>query len=364
MGLIKQDWKNRLIWLVIFMTTAFIPTPRKCTGKNVSSIYKEEVLERLRKRYESNISWNLEKVIKPVLTKHEFEELQQVRLEYPLYSGQGDPFHYYVKATRERNTIVIPIFTVKFLDDLATAVAWLEFKGFTTETLSDYISILKYQEAKQFTNGRYPTPIEALLPYDKMEDNEVDELAQDLLKTTVIYMLSRELGSLYFSRPYTLKKASSIQQMQRPLLIGIKRRENHSRQQDLMLQCDAFALEIMRRIGVPPHRLTFYLSAQTYWTQNYIDFRNEEEIYMRYWRNPPEYAMFPERLHQIADVMKWGKEDYVRQKEDKERDIYKIEQSAGKIYKLSYILEKKSMQWAIKQKASKLRIEDLKPRRR
>ncbi|UCC97201.1 MAG: hypothetical protein JSW66_15305 [Phycisphaerales bacterium] len=319
-------------------------------------MYKEEILAELAERYERNISWNLEKVIKPVLTKRERAELQDVRLQYPLIGRGGDPFRYFATVEGKSRIIEMPVLSVKFLDDLATAAAWLEIKGLSTETLPAYVSMLKYQDIERFPGGRYPTPLEALLPADRRHEREVDELAQDLLKTNVVYILSRELGSIHFSSPYTLKKASW-----QPQQIGMKPWGQRSRQQDLVLQCDAFALEIMRRIGVPPHRLTFYLSAQAYWTRSRIDFDDDEEVYLSYWHNPPGYAMFPERLHQIADLMVWGKEDYARQQDDKLTSTSQIEQAARKIFRLSYVLEKQSMQWEVKQKALGQTIEDLRP---
>ena len=365
MGLTKPDWKKSVLWLgIAIAATVLMTIPRQCSGKNVSSMYREEVLSRLQKRYSDNISWNFEHVIKPVLTKKELAALQDVRLEYPLIGEGGDPFRYFVRVEGKRRTIVMPIFSVKFLDGLATAAAWMRHNDLTTETLPEYIAMLKYQGASKFEGGRYPTPLEALHIPDKPLDNpKVDETAQDLLKTTVVYILSREVGSIYFSRPYTLRKASWSEQRQRPQQVAMKEWGRHSEQQDLMLKSDSFALEIMRRIGVPPHNLSFYLSAQTYWTQNRIDFRNEK-AYLRYQYNPPECAMFPERLHRMSDLMVRGKEDYARQQDDKLTSTSQIEQAAREIFKLSYFLENQSMQWEIKQRALARKIEDLKPRRR
>ncbi|MHC4509275.1 MAG: hypothetical protein ACYTAO_10020 [Planctomycetota bacterium] len=356
MGLIKQDRKNSLLWPAIVVAVVLMPLGQQCSGKNLSSMYREEALKDLQERYESNISWNLEKVIKPVLTKQELAGLQDVRLEHPLIGQGRDPFRFFAGVTRNRQVIEMSVFSVKFLDDLATAAAWLEIKGFTGKTLPEYVSMLKYQDTEKFPGYRYPTPLEALLPPDRRHEREVDELAQGLLKTAVVYVLSRELGSLHFSSPYTLKKASW-----KPQQIGMKWRGERSRQQDIMLQCDAFALEIMRRIGVPPHRLTFYLSAQAYWTRSRIDFDDDEEAYVSYWHNPPGYAMFPERLHQIADLMVWGKKDYTRQQDDKLTSTSQIEQAAREIFRLSYVLEKESMQWEIRQRALRQTIDDLRP---
>ncbi len=178
------------------------------------------------------------------------------------------------------------------------------------------------------------------LPEDALENPEVDELAQKLLKTAVIYVLGRELGFLYFAAPY------------------LERPELQPERSDLMLKSDAFALELMRRIAVLPNNLTFYLTAQTYWTPNRSDFDNEK-AYLEYLNDAPEFALFPDRLYHIADLMVRGKEDYARQQDDKPASAMQIEQGARKIFMLAKILESESLQEDIKQAAQTRTIDDL-----
>lgn len=366
MGLIKQDLEKSVMWLIVVIAVIMcMNIPRQCFGKDVSSMYTKEELESLKAGYESNIRFNYEEVIKPVLTKQELSVLNKIELEFPLKDKGGDPFRCYVKVEKYGRVIVIPVITVKFLEDLSTSVAWLRQNEFTIETMPEYISMLKYQEAKRFKNGCYPPPLEALhIPSNALEDKKVDELARNFLKTTVVFLLSREIGSLHFSR--LNPRATELQTEQRMMVqqVALMSRPVRNEKRELLLFSDDFALEIMRRIGTVPVGLSFYLSAQTYWTQNRIDFDNDEAAFSRYWYRPHKYAMFPERQYQIANLMVRGKEDYIRQQDNKDISAFQIERDAREIFKLSYILEKESMQRENKKRALTRKIEDLRPRRR
>ncbi len=365
MGLIKQDLEMSVKWLTsVIAVIVFMTIPCRCFGNDVSSMYTDKKLEGLKAVYERNIRFNFEEVIKPVLTKQELAVLNKVELEFPLKDRGDDPFRCYVKVERDgRRAIVMPMFTVKFIEDLSTSVAWLHQKGFTIETLPEYISMLKYQKAKSFNNGRYPTPLEALdIPSNAREDKEVDKLARNFLKTTVVYLLSREIGFLYLSR--SNPRATGLQTEQRLIVqrVALMRRDARSEKRELLLYSDGFALEVMRRIGAVPVSLSFYLSAQAYWTKNRIDFDNDEEAFSRYWYRPPKYAMFSERVYQIANLMVKGMEDYIRQQGNKAASAFQIERDARKIFNLSYILDKASVQEDVKQRALRRTIKDLRPR--
>lgn len=344
---IKRDQGKSVFRLAIAIGAIVLLTiPGQSLGKDVSSMYAEEVLRSWKKRYPSNVSWNLENIIKPVLTSQEREALQEVQLDYPLIGQVGDPFEYYVKVGKKRS-IVIPIFSVKFLDDLSTATAWLALNGHTIKTLPEYVAMLKYREANKFPTGRYPPPLKALhIPDNALDNPLVDELAQKLLKSTVVYLLCRQLGFIYLAGPSVHMKG----------LKGSWRERMH-----LAIESDTFALELTRRMGIPPLGLILYLSAQTYWTPNRSDF-SDEEAYLKYRYSAPEYALFPEILYQIADSMDWGKEDYARGQLDKRTGALKIEWGAREIFRLIDILELESIQEKIKRAAQKRKVEDLRPR--
>lgn len=356
---IKQDWeKSVLLRGVLIGAIVLLIIPRQSFGKNISSMYEENDLRPLVKVYVDNIRWNWEHVIKQVLTKQERIALQRVQLEFPLIGEGGDPFRCCTRVAGEKPSILIPIFSIKFVDDLSTAVAWLHHNGFAADTVPEYISMLKYQEAERFPGGRYLSPLEGLrIPKDALKNSKVEEEAQELLKSTVIYLLSRELGFLYLSQPYVrMKQMKQTKTSWREQMIRKER-------SDLILRSDAFALEIMRRASFPPVGLTSYLSAQTYWTQNRIDF-SDEKAYLKYRYSVPESALFPKRLYNIANLMVRGKEDYARKQSDRHTTALQIERSAREIFRLMDILNNESRQREIRQETLTREVTHLTPRRR
>ena len=69
---------------------------------------------------------------------------------------------------------MLPALSLKFLDDLCTAYAWLQIKGYSLETVSEYTAILKY--------GRPPPggfPPHARNVHDRQQDTPARRRADD-----------------------------------------------------------------------------------------------------------------------------------------------------------------------------------------
>jgi hypothetical protein len=61
--------------------------------------------------------------------------------------------------------------------------------------------MLKYGEPERF-GGRYPAPLPALqIPGDALGDSVVDEQAQKLLKSAIIFLVLHELGHVLHGHP-------------------------------------------------------------------------------------------------------------------------------------------------------------------
>ena len=168
-------------------------------------------------------------VILPVLTGEEKQRLSGVQLDFPLHAegdSKGQPLAFYHPV--DQSLVVMPIFSLKFLDDLCTAYAWLQVKGYSLETISDYTAMLKY---KDFPAGSYPQPLKALhIPDDALKDKEVDELALGHFVTARTFILLHELGHVYYRHRATTAEQS---------------RRNEE-------QADAFAAQVMGRTPLPP----------------------------------------------------------------------------------------------------------------
>jgi hypothetical protein len=112
---------------------------------------------------------------------------------------------------------------LKFLDDLCTAYAWLQIHGYSLETISDYVAMLKYQ---RFPPGGTPKPLPTLgIPTSALDDAEVAELALGHFVTARAFILAHELGHLRYHHA-----GSSIPNER---------------------QADAFAAQVMERTPLP-----------------------------------------------------------------------------------------------------------------
>jgi hypothetical protein len=143
--------------------------PTALGAADLSGLYDPATLDYWRPRYERSTTKIFEQVIQPALLTHEKQRIGNILLDFRLY-GEGrakeHPLQFYVPPDNSR--VVMPIASLKFLDDLCTAYAWLQIKGYTLETISEYTGVLRY---KGFPDGRYPRPLKALqIPDDALND--------------------------------------------------------------------------------------------------------------------------------------------------------------------------------------------------
>jgi hypothetical protein len=155
-------------------------------------------------------------------------------MDFPIHAAdpiKGDPLAFYVPPDQIR--VVFPIFSVKFLDDLSTAYAWLQLNGYVLDTISEYTAMLMHKDL----GGRYPPPLQALhIPPDALQNKRVDELAMDHFVTARMFILLHELGHIYYNH--------------RGSMIANE------------VEADQFAIEVMRRSPVPPVGMLVYFMAE------------------------------------------------------------------------------------------------------
>jgi hypothetical protein len=216
---------TRFVYAVALALSLF-PGATSVFAKDVSGIYDQGTLRQWKARYEVSTRKILDQVIWPALTPQERQQLAAARLELPLYSDyKGNPLCFY--ATGD-GRVVMPVLSLKFLDDLCTAYAWLTTNGYGLETISEYTAMIAY---KDFPTGRYPPPLSALhIPANALQDRKVDELALEHFVTARTFLLLHELGHIYYRYSYFTTEQS---------------RRNEE-------QADQFAATLMRRTKLPP----------------------------------------------------------------------------------------------------------------
>lgn len=287
--------KSKLMF-VICASFAFVSAAEQ-------KIYDPKTLNKVYKPYTENIRYNYKHVIEDKLLPDERTKLRGLKLSFPLRGENNQLFDFY--SYTDTKNVVIPIESVKFLDDVCQAFAWLEYKKKTGQPLFDYITVLKYR-ANDFPGGKPLTPLIALgLPVDPTLEYYVDDVSQKCLKSALIWVLAHEVGHvLYQHQGYN--QGISAQQI----------RKNES-------QSDAFANTVFRRIGTFPGGMaTFFSVASILWTPYSALLDNKE------WANylkTTNHPVAPERLKKIAENMAVSPQDFVSSEPNKRQALRSIE---------------------------------------
>jgi hypothetical protein len=171
-------------------------------ANSFSYMYDMRHLQQEKPRYEQRLG-DLYRIIAPLLTAQERRDLAGVRIELPFIGAQsGTPLDFYTMGQVGRATVFMPVFSLLFLEDLATAFAWLQRHDYSLETVEEYITMLRYKKASDFLGGRYPSPLKALhIPPDAMSNERVKTLALSLRNEAYAFILLHELGHVLYRHP-------------------------------------------------------------------------------------------------------------------------------------------------------------------
>jgi len=219
---------SRRARIAVLLGSGWLSLPIAIQSADMSSMYPTATLQEWASRYAASSNRILNNYVFQYLTAEEKRGLQDVRIDFPLMaegSEHGNPLAFY--APNRQMRVVFPIFSLKFLDDLAIAYAWLQINGYVLDTVSEYTAMLVYKDM----GGRYPAPLQALhIPSNALQDKRVDELAINHFVTARMFILLHELGHVYYGHTGRSDSGSIAQE----------------------IQADKFALEVMARSPVPP----------------------------------------------------------------------------------------------------------------
>jgi hypothetical protein len=237
----------------------------------------------------------------------------------------------------------MPALSLKFLDDLSLAYAWLWANGCSLETPAEYVSMLKYNGPEQFPGKRYPPPLVALqIPEDALEDEVVDELALAFFNEARAFILAHELGHIYYGHPgYG------------PDIPRATARRNEA-------EADQFALEALRGSAtIPVGVLTFFFSYAHYVPTRW-DFAEEAE-----WNEYLEETTHPltsARLYALAATMEENVDSFALGQPDPASARDTILYIAANIAGIAQHLDDSEVQEAITLAAAETTVQDLAPR--
>jgi hypothetical protein len=204
------------------------------------AMYDDATLNVWGERYQRSTTRILDEVIWPKVLDAERQRFGgKPRLLFPR-GDPASPLLFYHPA--HQPTVVMPLLSLKFLDDLCTAYAWLQIRGYDIASISEYTAILAYSQPPP---GGFPPPLKALgIPGDALADSEVDELALGHFVTARMFILLHEMGHIYFDHAAT-DFAQSVRNEE---------------------QADSFAATVMQRTPLPPLGILVFFMADASWS--------------------------------------------------------------------------------------------------
>jgi hypothetical protein len=199
-----------------------------------SGFYPPAALDRVAQRTAPGLRSNFNQVLLRHLTDGERRKLSGISLDLSRREYPEHPLNFYAATGRR---VVLPLSSIKMVSDLSLALAWYTRQRLPEQKVFDYVSMLAWRGPAP--DGVKALPLRALGVPEGDAEPTVEALFQKVFGTTMVFIMAHETGHLFHEH-----KAN----------VG----EVRSRQQEG--EADAFALELMARLGEAPVGISLYFS--------------------------------------------------------------------------------------------------------
>ena len=309
-------------------------------GSTYVTLYDDDTLAYWAKRYEPAIRDNFSRLIVDSLSPSQRIKVRGLTVQFPL-RGDNDPLNYYSEAPPP--TITLSAMSVKFLDDIATASAWLDANGYSTETVEYYAEVLKYRGPQQFASGRYPSPLKALgVPPNAVRDSDVNHVALNILNSAVLFALAHEVGHLVNGH----QPVEDIQQRQRQ-----------------EMEADRFAISAFRRIGLTPAGIVTFFLFTSHFLPHRGDFESDS-AWAVYAATRDAHPLSSRRLTALATMLQSSPEDFARSDGNRTGAVQRVRFVAKQIAGIATLVDDPLMHRHGRLVGEEIPLSELAPRRK
>ncbi len=312
-----MNWLQRVALLMLVCTPVL--------AQDVSQLYTTPELQEIGKRYRPNLRGMWEEDFLSNVTRDERVQAGMVTLNLPLVGATRHPLEFYSSPTERQ--VFLPIASIKFIDDLAVGFAYYDKMACDLGTVSDYAAVLRFRPAD--AKG---SPLDALgVPREAIKDPYVDDVAQKILKSTVYFVAGHEYAHvMYGHKDYRAITAQQAQLQE--------------------AEADAFALEVMRRIGVPPLALTYFFLLASRLEASPGDFPSSVE-YERYLRHQATHPVSALRILKVAEGIENHADSFARLQKDPASSKKKLQEAAQKLREIARTLDDREMRQFLAERA-------------
>lgn len=238
---------------ICFFLAAIVLLTGHARGASLyAELYDPQELARLQAVYSRGWLDNFNNVFLPAMTPEERAGVEAAGFRMEPIIPDWEPFGFY----SDGKTVTVSTASLKFLDDLSVATAWLDLNHYTLQTLSDYLLMLRTRHLRGDISPP-PRPLAALcIPNDALSDSRVNERANRIFDSIVVFVLLHEYGHVFYRHPGNLRVSPEVS------------RANEE-------AADRFALDLLARVGEVPLGVTVFFSVAAQLAENRADYSTD-----------------------------------------------------------------------------------------
>ena len=324
--------KAILLSVVLALTSQAAESP-------FGQLYDEATLKKWQSSFEEDLVWNFRNAILPALTRDEKRALSGVKIEVPLRGKNEGLFEFYADGEK----VVMPALALRFFGDLSMAYAWLNKNNYNVGTVQQYVGMLTYRPAKDFSGSRYPRPYDALqIPSNARDDASVLNTMEETFTQAMIFILCHELGHIYYHHPG---------------YIGISMSEARANE----TEADKFAIEVMRRLHKVPAGAMFWFATATCAERHRASFATDEQ-YQEDLRDRT-HPLTAERIEALAAAIDEAAPDFALGYRDPTKGLVQTHYVASEVRKIGQVLRDEDVHGLFRQQSMTTEVKMLAPRR-
>jgi hypothetical protein len=292
-----------------------------------TSLYGSDKLESERARFERDLYTVIAQEIEPFLTLEEAHAFSNIQLNLPVTAPPDpNPLDFY---SPDKGHITVPLLTIAFVEDMAEAYSWLWANHYSSQTVDEYLGMLRERAPDAFPNHHYPNPLVALhIPKNAMDDPAVAKMAERVRGTTLSFIILHQFGHLAYV-PSSEEGAFK-----------------HNAVQASEERADAFALEVMKKNSEPPAGLLMLVHGMMYLPAS----------------EPKTHPLSPGRLDAMADYLDVRVRQFVEGRPDHRLAQIAIQSLAGHLRQAAKFLSDETGQQLWAERSRRTTIADLAPR--
>lgn len=225
---------------------AFVVSPKAvalCSMPvHATTIYRDSTLLRETPRLQRAVTKIFKQGIKPELRSREQAGLANIRFKFPIPQTNDHVLNFYAGEIEGAAAVVLPLQSLKMVEDLTTAFACLYVNKSSFGALDLYFAMLQRKTLDSFR----PAGTRGILNAIGAPQNvPSDKLSLSVCNEAFAFVLVHELGHLLFKHTG---------------LADITRAQARADE----VQSDAFALDVLARSGTPPLGAALFFQAQIF----------------------------------------------------------------------------------------------------